>query len=96
MARAKTLTPVLKRARTDREHPAAPPGSAPAVISVSPTPVERPEESETVLLAARVPAQMRRDIKRYGVEVGKSVQTIVNEAMAEYLARVLGRGPSSS
>jgi len=90
MGRAKTLTPVLKRARTDREHPAAPPGSATVVTPVPSTPVGRPEETETVLLAARVPAQMRRDLKRYGVEVGKSVQTIVNEAMAEYLARVLG------
>lgn len=65
--------PALSKAPA-REHPVAPTVAVPAT-----------DRSETVMLSARVPADFRRQVKRYAVENGISVQEVITEALRTYL-----------
>ena len=65
--------PALRKA-PGRSHPLAPEPVAPAP----------PEPA--AMLCARVPAQLRDEVKIYAVVAGSSVQQIVREAVEHYLA----------
>ena len=65
--------PALRKA-PGRSHPLAPPPTEPA------------QPKPAAMLCARVPVQLRDEVKIYAVVAGSSVQQIVREAVEHYLA----------
>lgn len=49
--------------------------------------VEQAVETQDVMVAARVPASLRREVKKLALDEGVSIQTIIKDALLRFAQR---------